>query len=81
MARGATACSISPIWERHLLDAGDPPRVTFHHHEYDEVEPPPPLGHWITWFNVLFSLALLKFQLFVVSSHSTFVIAPPSSNS
>ncbi|MBA0783869.1 hypothetical protein Gotri_001519 [Gossypium trilobum] len=39
MARGATACSISPIWERHLLDAGDPPRVTFHHHEYDEVEP------------------------------------------
>ncbi|TYG38146.1 hypothetical protein ES288_D13G198300v1, partial [Gossypium darwinii] len=48
MARGATACSISPIWERHLLDAGDPPRVTFHHHEYDEVEPPPPLGHWIT---------------------------------
>ncbi|KAB1995813.1 hypothetical protein ES319_D13G186900v1 [Gossypium barbadense] len=33
MARGATACSISPIWERHLLDAGDPPRVTFHHHD------------------------------------------------
>ncbi|KAG4166853.1 hypothetical protein ERO13_A13G158575v2 [Gossypium hirsutum] len=39
MARGATSCFISPIWERHLLDAGDPPRVIFYHHEYDEVEP------------------------------------------
>ncbi|KAE8733692.1 Benzyl alcohol O-benzoyltransferase [Hibiscus syriacus] len=38
MARGATSCSISPVWERHLLDAEDPPRVTFKHHEYDEVE-------------------------------------------
>ncbi|KAL4320015.1 hypothetical protein GQ457_18G003760 [Hibiscus cannabinus] len=38
MARGAIACSISPVWERHLLDAEDPPRVTFKHHEYDEVD-------------------------------------------
>ncbi|XVF30601.1 hypothetical protein REPUB_Repub16aG0072400 [Reevesia pubescens] len=30
--------SITPVWERHLLDARDPPRVTFTHHEYDEVE-------------------------------------------
>ncbi|KAE8702334.1 putative cellulose synthase A catalytic subunit 3 [Hibiscus syriacus] len=38
MARGATAFSISPVWERHTLDAEDPPLVTFKHHEYDEVE-------------------------------------------
>lgn len=38
MARGVAICSIPPIWERHLLDARDPPQVTFTHHEYDEVE-------------------------------------------
>ncbi|KAK8660929.1 hypothetical protein V6N13_051835 [Hibiscus sabdariffa] len=38
MARGAIACSISPVWERHLLDAENPPCVTFKHHEYDEVD-------------------------------------------
>ncbi|XVF30603.1 hypothetical protein REPUB_Repub16aG0072600 [Reevesia pubescens] len=37
MARGEIP-SITPVWERHLLDARDPPRVTFTHHEYDEVE-------------------------------------------
>ncbi|XP_022728565.1 benzyl alcohol O-benzoyltransferase-like [Durio zibethinus] len=38
MARGLVTTSIPPVWERHLLDARDPPRVTFTHHEYDEVE-------------------------------------------
>ncbi|KAK6243675.1 hypothetical protein QUC31_010084 [Theobroma cacao] len=38
MARGMVTSSIPPVWERHLLDAGDPPRVMFTHHEYDEVE-------------------------------------------
>ncbi|XVF30597.1 hypothetical protein REPUB_Repub16aG0071900 [Reevesia pubescens] len=37
MTRGDVP-SITPVWERHLLDARDPPRVTFTHHEYDEVE-------------------------------------------
>ncbi|PPD98600.1 hypothetical protein GOBAR_DD04410 [Gossypium barbadense] len=30
--------SIPPVWERYLLNARDPPRVTFTHHEYDRVE-------------------------------------------
>ena len=38
MARGIVTPSIPPVWERHLLDSGDSPRVTFTHHEYDEVE-------------------------------------------
>ncbi|KAE8733694.1 Benzyl alcohol O-benzoyltransferase [Hibiscus syriacus] len=38
MARGEATQLIQPVWERHLLDAPDPPRVTFKHHEYDEVE-------------------------------------------
>ncbi|GMJ11313.1 hypothetical protein like AT5G17540 [Hibiscus trionum] len=38
MARGEATHLIPPVWERHLLDAPNPPRVTFTHHEYDEVE-------------------------------------------
>ncbi|KAK8542873.1 hypothetical protein V6N13_136575 [Hibiscus sabdariffa] len=38
MARGEATHLILPVWERHLLDAPDPPRVTLTHHEYDEVE-------------------------------------------
>ncbi|KAK8520074.1 hypothetical protein V6N12_004036 [Hibiscus sabdariffa] len=38
MARGEATHLILPVWERHLLDAGDPPRVTLNHNEYDEVE-------------------------------------------
>ncbi|TXG66277.1 hypothetical protein EZV62_007552 [Acer yangbiense] len=37
MSRGARAPSIPPVWERHVLNARDPPRVTCTHHEYDEV--------------------------------------------
>ncbi|KAL7135396.1 hypothetical protein ABFS83_11G092500 [Erythranthe nasuta] len=36
-ARGAEAPSIQPIWERHILSARNPPRVTCTHHEYDDV--------------------------------------------
>ncbi|PPR89478.1 hypothetical protein GOBAR_AA31217 [Gossypium barbadense] len=38
MARGADIPSIPLVWERHLLNARDPPRVTFTYPEYDEVE-------------------------------------------
>ncbi|KAK9012428.1 hypothetical protein V6N11_040482 [Hibiscus sabdariffa] len=38
MSRGEATHLIPPVWERHLLDARHPPRVTFTHHEYDEVE-------------------------------------------
>ncbi|XVF42792.1 hypothetical protein PTKIN_Ptkin01aG0393400 [Pterospermum kingtungense] len=38
MARGWLTPSIPPVWERHLLGARDPPRVTCKHREYDKVE-------------------------------------------
>ncbi|TQD80359.1 hypothetical protein C1H46_034090 [Malus baccata] len=38
MARGAQyAPSILPVWERELLFARDPPRITCAHHEYEDV--------------------------------------------
>ncbi|KAC9618555.1 hypothetical protein R6Q59_027641 [Mikania micrantha] len=37
MANGSTTPSIKPLWQRELLCARDPPRVTCTHHEYDEV--------------------------------------------
>ncbi|XP_010521555.1 PREDICTED: (Z)-3-hexen-1-ol acetyltransferase-like isoform X3 [Tarenaya hassleriana] len=36
LARGSNAPSIPPVWDRHLLNARDPPCVTHVHHEYDE---------------------------------------------
>ncbi|KAH9624873.1 hypothetical protein KSS87_016644 [Heliosperma pusillum] len=36
MGRGFTAPSTLPVWERERLIAREPPRVTFHHHEYDQ---------------------------------------------
>ncbi|KAF2288079.1 hypothetical protein GH714_004292 [Hevea brasiliensis] len=38
MARGEQAPSILPVWQRHVLNARNPPRVTCMHREYDEVE-------------------------------------------
>ncbi|XP_047978291.1 benzyl alcohol O-benzoyltransferase-like [Salvia hispanica] len=35
-ARGADASSIRPVWERHLLSARNPPRVSCTHHEYGD---------------------------------------------
>lgn len=37
MARGADAPFILPVWQRELLDARDPPRITCTHREYDQV--------------------------------------------
>lgn len=37
LARGAQSPSIQPVWERHLLSARHPPRVTCEHREYDEI--------------------------------------------
>ena len=38
MARGACAPSIPPVWQRELLNARNPPKVTFTHHEFDELD-------------------------------------------
>ncbi|KAJ6884254.1 hypothetical protein NC652_031297 [Populus alba x Populus x berolinensis] len=37
MARGANAPSVPPVWERHVLNATEPPRVTCRHRAYEEV--------------------------------------------
>ncbi|KAF7847667.1 hypothetical protein BT93_L2742 [Corymbia citriodora subsp. variegata] len=37
MARGANGPSVLPVWQRELLDARDPPRVTCTHREFDQV--------------------------------------------
>ncbi|PRQ19171.1 putative benzyl alcohol O-benzoyltransferase [Rosa chinensis] len=37
MVQGKTAPSIPPVWEREILNARDPPRITCIHHEYEEI--------------------------------------------
>jgi hypothetical protein len=37
MVPGATKPSFLPVWQRELLNARDPPRATYEHHEFDEV--------------------------------------------
>ncbi|XP_038900507.1 benzyl alcohol O-benzoyltransferase-like [Benincasa hispida] len=37
IGRGEIAPSILPVWQRALLNARDPPIVTYRHHEYDQV--------------------------------------------
>ncbi|KAL8124137.1 benzyl alcohol O-benzoyltransferase-like [Apium graveolens] len=38
IARGASAPSVFPVWQRELLNARDPPRVTCTHHQFDELD-------------------------------------------
>ncbi|XVF30600.1 hypothetical protein REPUB_Repub16aG0072300 [Reevesia pubescens] len=68
---------ILPMWERHFLDALDPPESLSHTTSMANWKAPT-LRHWKTWFNIPFSSATMKFLLFVGSSHSTFANAPNS---
>ncbi|XP_047326677.1 benzyl alcohol O-benzoyltransferase-like [Impatiens glandulifera] len=43
LARGHRKPSVPPVWERNLLNARDPPRVTCTHHEFDESDVGAPL--------------------------------------
>jgi len=38
IARGVTKPSIAPVWGRELLMARDPPRITFNHREYEQIQ-------------------------------------------
>ncbi|XP_061988508.1 alcohol acyl transferase 1 allele GSa-like [Rosa rugosa] len=40
IARGAEAPSTPPVWERELLNARDPPRISCTHHEFDDTTGP-----------------------------------------
>ncbi|CAN6209563.1 unnamed protein product [Urochloa humidicola] len=50
LARGLPAPSVAPVWSRELLDAREPPKPSFPHHEYDPVPPTPfpPPGDMVT---------------------------------
>ncbi|KAL0287060.1 UNVERIFIED_CONTAM: Benzyl alcohol O-benzoyltransferase [Sesamum angustifolium] len=37
LARGAEIPFVLPVWQRHLLNARDPPHVSYAHHEYDNI--------------------------------------------
>ncbi|KAK9928268.1 hypothetical protein M0R45_025414 [Rubus argutus] len=37
MAQGKNEPSIPPVWEREVLNARDPPRITRMHHEFEEI--------------------------------------------
>ncbi|CAA6659239.1 unnamed protein product [Spirodela intermedia] len=39
LARGAPRPTLLPVWQRYLLQARDPPQVSYAHREYDEEEP------------------------------------------
>ncbi|XP_031284937.1 methanol O-anthraniloyltransferase-like [Pistacia vera] len=38
MAQGKPTPSVTPVWQRHLLNARNPPRITHIHHEYEQLD-------------------------------------------
>ncbi|KAL5713292.1 hypothetical protein ACHQM5_015384 [Ranunculus cassubicifolius] len=40
LARGEATLSLEPVWNRELMSARDPPRVTCFHHKCDQMPPP-----------------------------------------
>nr|POE92110.1 benzyl alcohol o-benzoyltransferase [Quercus suber] len=79
VTRGASSPSILPVWQRHLLDARDPPHVTYVHPEYDEVAdtkgtsiPFDDMSHRFFFFGPTEISALRKFVPHHLSQCSTF---------
>ncbi|KAI5554880.1 hypothetical protein BDE02_19G044000 [Populus trichocarpa] len=81
MARGANAPSVPAVWERQVLNASDPPRVTCTHREYEEVAdtkgtiiPLDDMAHRSFFFGPSEMSALRKFVPPHLSHCSTFEI-------
>ncbi|XP_041009724.1 benzyl alcohol O-benzoyltransferase [Juglans microcarpa x Juglans regia] len=81
IARSASAPSIPPVWQRHLLNARDPPRLTRTLHEYDEVAdtkgtiiPLDDMAHRSFFFGPTEVSALRRFVPHHLSQCSTFEI-------
>ncbi|KAB5529690.1 hypothetical protein DKX38_019771 [Salix brachista] len=81
MARGATAPSVPAVWERYVLNARNPPRVTCTHREYEEVAdnkatiiPPDDMAHRSIFFGPSEISALRKLIPPHLSHCSTFEI-------
>ncbi|KAJ6379717.1 hypothetical protein OIU76_016376 [Salix suchowensis] len=81
MARGATAPSVTAVWERYVLNSRNPPRVTCIHREYEEVAdnkatiiPPDDMAHCSIFFGPSEISALRKLTPPHLSHCSTFEI-------
>ncbi|XP_074346786.1 benzyl alcohol O-benzoyltransferase-like, partial [Apium graveolens] len=84
IARGADVPSLLPVWQRELLFARDPPRVSYAHREYDEeisIEStmiPPDLEHRYFFFGPNEFHALRRFLPCNLTKCSTFEVLTAS---
>ena len=79
MAQGASAPSIPPVWQRELLNARNPPQVTFTHHEFDKVvESKVFASPFMTWPAIVSSLVQLRYLQFEKNSLITYINLPRS---
>ncbi|KAJ9559247.1 hypothetical protein OSB04_013861 [Centaurea solstitialis] len=85
MAQGASRPSTLPVWQREVLFARDPPRVTFKHREYDVVEdtkgriiPLDDMAHKSFFFGAAEVAALRRFVPLNLRKCSTFELLTAS---
>ncbi|KAL9455054.1 hypothetical protein AB3S75_010457 [Citrus x aurantiifolia] len=76
MIRGKCSPTLFPIWQRHILNARNPPRVTCIHHEYDEINnngvPSDNMAHKSFYFGAKETKALRNQLPFHLKDCSTF---------